>query len=89
MYEFNAIDLIGSLILTWIIGLTPPLVFRYLIIGKPLSKGWAISICGLFWLINIMIFTALGSKSKSHAALFIVAIVSYWILHRVPKRGDS
>lgn len=89
MYEFSALDLIGSLFFTWIIGLTPPLVLRYLIIGKPLSKGWAISVCGLFWIVNMVIFIALGSKSKTHTALYLVALVSYWILHREPKRGDS
>jgi hypothetical protein len=89
MNEFNAIDLIGSLFLTWIIGLTPPLVLRYLIIGKPLSKGWAISICALFWFINVVIFIALGSKSKTHAALVLVAMVSYRILHRDNKLDEG
>jgi len=89
MLDFSTIDLIGSFLLTWVIGLMPPLLLRYLIIGKPLSKGWAISICGLFWFINMAIFIALGSKSKSHTALILVAMVSYWILHREPKaKGD-
>ena len=88
MHEFSAIDLIGSLFLTWIIGLTPPIVLRYLIIGKPLSKGWAISVSGLFMIINLAFFIALGSKSKSHAALLFVAMVSYWILHRKPTANQ-
>ena len=82
MLEFSTIDLIGSFFLTWIIGLTPPLVLRYLIIGKPLSKGWTISICILLLIINLAIFIALGSKSKSHSALFLVAIVSFFILNK-------
>jgi hypothetical protein len=89
MYEFNTPDLIGSLILTWIIGLTPPLVFRYLIIRKPLSKRWAILVCGLFVIVNLAIFISLGSKSKSHAAVFFIAMVSYWILHRKPHSTPS
>jgi hypothetical protein len=88
MYDFSAPDLIFSLLLTWGIGLTPPLVFRYLIIRKPLSRGWALSVCGLFVIVNLAIFIALGSESKTHTAVVLIAMVSYWILHRDPQRSD-
>ena len=89
MDNINTIDLIGSFFLTWIIGLTPPLVLRFLIIGKPISKAWAISICVLLLIINLAIFIALGSKSKSHSALFLVAIVSFFILNKKPKKVEN
>ena len=76
------IIILFSFILTWGIGITPPLLIRYAIIKRPLPKKAAIPLVVLFWLINIIIFTALGSQSKTHAALFLVAWASYYILHR-------
>lgn len=75
-------SLLFSIILTWGIGLAPPLLIRYAILRRPLSKTVAIVIVVVFWFINISIFIALGSQSKTHAALFFVALVSYYILHR-------
>lgn len=85
MYDFSAIDLLGSFFVTWVIGLTPPLVLRYLIIGKPLLKWSAIAVCGLFCVINLFIFIALGSQSKTHSAVFLIALASYYILMRESK----
>jgi hypothetical protein len=79
------LTIIVSFILTWGIGLIPPLVIRYVIIRKPLSKAWAIGTTVFLWIINVGIFTAIGSKSKTHAALFFVAWVSYIILRRKQK----
>ena len=50
-----------------------------------MNKWPAIGICALFWLFNVILFTALGSKSKTHFALPLVAFVSYWILLRTGK----
>jgi hypothetical protein len=33
-------------------------------------------------MINIVLFTAMGSKSKTHGALALIAFVSYWILRQ-------
>ena len=79
------LTIIVSFILTWGIGLIPPLIIRYAIVRKPLSKGWAIGLVIFLWMINIVIFTALGSQSKTHAALFLVAWTSYRILKKENK----
>ena len=79
------LTIIVSFVLTWGIGLIPPLVIRYAIVRKPLSKGWAIGLVVFLWMVNIIIFTALGSQSKTHAALFLVAWTSYIIL----KKGNK
>ena len=79
------LTIIVSFILTWGIGLIPPLIIRYAIVRKPLSKGWAIGLVIFLWMINIVIFTALGSQSKTHAALFLVAWTSYMILKKENK----
>lgn len=82
MYEITATDLILSLLVTWCIGLAPPLFVRFLLLKGPMNKGPAIGVCIFLWFINIVLFTALGSQSKSHGALILVALASYWILRK-------
>ena len=65
--EYWWLTLIISGILTWGIGLTPPILIRFVFLRKPLSKGWAIGIVIFLWFINFVLFTALGSESKTHA----------------------
>lgn len=83
------LTIIVSFILTWGIGLIPPLIIRYAIVRKPLSKGWAIGVTAFLWMVNIIIFTALGSQSKTHAALFLVAWTSYVILKKGNKLANK
>lgn len=75
-----------SFIFTWGIGLTPPLLIRFAFMRRPISKGWAIGTVALFWVFNLVLFTALGSQSKSHGALALVAFVSYAILRKGAKK---
>jgi len=84
--EYWVITLIISVIFTWGIGLTPPLLIRFAFLRRPISKGWAIGTVGLFLFINIVLFTAMGSKSETHAALFFVAWASYAILRKGAKK---
>lgn len=69
-----------SLVLTWGIGLTPPLLIRHVGLKRPLGRAAALSIVVGLWILNVLIFTALGSRS--HTALTLVGFVSYWILRR-------
>lgn len=77
--------LVVSFIVTWVIGLIPPILLRFAIIRKPISKKLSIFLVILLWFINVVIFTALGSQSKTHGALVLVAIVSYYILRKGSK----
>jgi hypothetical protein len=77
--------LIVSFIITWSVGLTPPLLIRYAFIRKPISKKAAIPIVISFCILNIFLFTAIGSQSKSHFALFLAAVISYHILRKNGK----
>lgn len=77
--------LIISFIITWTIGLVPPLLLRFAIIRKSISKKLSIFLVILLWFINVNIFTALGSQSKTHGALILVAITSYYILRKGSK----
>lgn len=89
MNEYDAATIALSFLITWSIGLLPPLLIRYVIIRRPLSKWVAIAVCAVFWFTNIIIFTTLGSQSKTHAALYLIAFVSYWILRKEPKSATS
>ena len=71
-----------SFILTWGIGLTPPLLIRFTFMKRALSRTGAIGIAFLFLIINASIFNALGSKTRTHAALYLVAWASYGILRK-------
>lgn len=80
--EYWLLTLVLSAILTWGIGLAPPLIIRFVLARRPLSKGLSITLAVLFWFFNFVLFTALGSESKTHAALFLVALASYAILRK-------
>jgi len=82
MYEFDAVAMAISIFLTWGIGLVPPLLIRYAILKKSMNKWSAIGTCVFFYFFNIIFFIAIGSKSKSHFALTLVAYVSYRILFK-------
>lgn len=83
------LTLILSAILTWGIGLVPPLLVRFAFMRRPMPKAEAIAFAVVFWFINIVIFTALGSQSKTHSALFFVAMASYYILRRGAKKREK
>lgn len=80
MYELDAMSLIVSFIITWSIGLLPPVLIRYAFLKRPMAKWPAIGICALFCVMNVILFTALGSKR--HGVLAVIAFVSYWILRK-------
>jgi hypothetical protein len=79
------LELFLSFIITWTIGLAPPLLIRYIFAKKPLEKWPAIGTCAGFWFLNILLFAAMGSQSKSHTVLLLIAFVSYTILRRPPS----
>lgn len=78
--------LLVSALITWSVGLAPPLLIRFVFMRRPIGKGWAIGLVALIWLFNIVLFTALGSQSKSHGALALVAFASYAILRKGAKK---
>jgi murein L,D-transpeptidase YcbB/YkuD len=78
--------LVFNIVITWSIGLLPPLVFRYVILKRPIAIWPAIGTSALFWLINIFLFTIMGSQSKRHGALALIATVSCWILRQGAAR---
>ena len=84
-----ALVLVISAVLTWGIGLSVPLLLRYALIRKPLSKVVSLVIVALLGVVNLVIFVSLGSQSKTHAALFLVGVASYYILRAGSKREQQ
>lgn len=78
-----ALSLIYSFIVTWTIGLLPPLIIRYGILRKNFSKKWAWVFVIVFWIINLIVFELRGSRSTNHIALVLVSYASYYI-YRTP-----
>lgn len=89
MQEIDVGSLIFGIVLTWTVGLIPPIVIRFAILKRPMGKGSAIGTVLAFWLFNLMFFIALGSKSRSHIALVLVALVSMWILRRPMNEREA
>ncbi|OHB60007.1 MAG: hypothetical protein A2167_03760 [Planctomycetes bacterium RBG_13_46_10] len=73
------LSIIFSIFLTWFIGLIPVFLIRYLILRRPLSKFWSVFLASVFWLLNIVLFTLIGSHSSTHASLILVGLASYYI----------
>ena len=90
MSEFSLAEIIVGIVITWTIGLTPPILIRFVIWRQPVRKWISVGICIFFWITNLMIFIMLGSQSKNHTALVLVAFVSYWLLRRgaEPKKAE-
>lgn len=90
--EYWWLALIISALFTWGVGILPPILIRFVFIKRPVSKKIAILLVSVFWFLNLVFFIAIGSQSKTHGALFLVAIASYYILrkgHKNTKKKNS
>lgn len=76
------LGLLMSFIFTWGTGLAPPLLFRFVFFGRPFENWWAIGTVVALWVFNLALFSALGSQSKGHFSLLLVAFVSFYILRK-------
>lgn len=83
------IDLVASFIFTWIIGLLPAYLIRYVFIKHPLKKRYAIPLVFIFWtthfIISAVIKDLAGVNSSPSPVLGLVALISYLILTRKLK----
>ena len=79
--------IIISIILTWSIGLSVPLLIRYVFLRRPINKIPAIVIVVILLFLQLALWTSLGSVNKSHIVLVLIAYISYGIL-RKRNKGD-
>lgn len=80
MSDLSAFNLVAFFLATWTIGLSLPLVVRFVILRKPINKRLAFATAVVWWFANITFWVWMGSQSKSHAVLFVIALVTYYIL---------
>lgn len=82
-----------SFIITWGIGLTPPLLVRYVFLRRPLSKkaaSWvAASFSAFFWMAFLVINSALGEKPGTGAVWIVIFFVARWIMSRGYALGSE
>jgi hypothetical protein len=88
MEDLSFFDLVFSFILTWTVVLTPPAIVRA-IRRKPLGKKTAIGLSVVLYFVNVVIFSALGSQSKSHGALLVGAFFSYYVFRWQTKASAA
>lgn len=82
------LDIYLSFFLTWTIVLGPPALLR-LVRRRPLTKAGAVVLCVVLYFVNILIFVALGSENKSHGALAIGALFSYYVFRWQTKASAA
>ena len=82
MYDLDAITIVFGFVIICLIGLFPPLIVRYAILKRSIAKWPAIGTCALFWVINFVLFAAMGSQNKPHGALVLIAFLSYLIFRQ-------
>ncbi len=89
--EYWALTLIVSAVFTWGIGLTPPLLIRFVFLRRPISKGWAIASVLLFGYVNFAVFcvNAAANGRRPGGAFILIAFASYAILRKSTKRGTQ
>lgn len=74
------LEMVFSLIITWSIGLLPPIIIRYVILRKPMQKRSAVIAAVILGFVNLVIFIALGSTSTNPLPKFLIGYVTYLIL---------
>jgi len=77
--EHGAAAFLFPIMMTWCIGLIPPLLIRFIISKKQLSKKISILLSIVFFFVNIILFISLGSETKVHSALAFIGLISYII----------
>jgi lipoprotein-releasing system permease protein len=80
-YLYIFLTIVLGILVTWGLGLSVPLALEA-IVRRPFRRIWAAVLAGLLFALNIVVFTLLGSQSRTHAALVLVAIATYYILRR-------
>lgn len=76
-YDFTTILI--SFLITWTLILVPPLLLRFLA-KKSFTKLFSVTVSTALFFANIVLFTAMGSQSKTHFATIIGAFFCYKIL---------
>jgi hypothetical protein len=83
----SPLELLSSFVVTWVVGLSPALIARYLIYKEPLPRKAANWIAGIssfsFWLIFLLIIAAAEQQRVGNGAVWVLMFfVSRWVMNR-------
>jgi len=78
--EQSGLTLLAPFLIDWLVGLTPPLLIRFVLMRRPIGIGWALVVAALFGILHYALVTAFGGESKTYDTLVLIAIVSLLIL---------
>ncbi len=81
-----ALTLAVSFVITWTLGLTPPIIIRYAIVGRPLSRksaAWiAFGFSAFYWIGFQALNNALGEEPGKGYVWIVMFFIARWILSR-------
>jgi hypothetical protein len=84
--QLSTLTVVASLIVTWGVGITPPLLIRYALLRRPLSKkaaSWlAAGFSAFFWIGFLGLNHALNQKPGTGLVWIIMFFVARWIMSR-------
>ena len=83
----SPLELLSNFAVTWVIGLSPALISRYLIYKEPLPKktaNWIAAIFSIsFWMIFLLIIAAAEQQRVGNGAVWVLMFfVSRWVMNR-------
>ena len=74
--------LLASFVLTWVVGLAPALLIRFVFVKRALEKANAACLAALFWLCHLILMSAITDRTSGHTALALVMIASYFVMRK-------
>lgn len=88
--HLSALDLVFSFLITWVVGLAPALIARYVLVKRPLSSrsaNWIAGIsCGVFFFL-FRIGNALADAQPQKPSTGLVWVVIFFVSRAVMTRG--
>lgn len=81
-------ELIISVLITWVIILVPPVVIRA-VRRRPLTKAYAIAIPAVLFLANHILFAVMTGREGTRTFLAIGAFVSFYVLRWQSKAAAA
>ena len=88
--EMSPLELVASFVLTWVIGLAPAVVARYVIYKQPLSRKAANWIAGISSVIFYLIFRLINAANgDSHPGDGVVWGIVFLVARRIMNRGRN
>ena len=75
-----SLSVLISFLFTWVLGLAVPVLLRYKILKRPVSKGIAFLVVFIVYIVQFFISLSAGNEGR-HTALALVGIVGFGILN--------